>query len=101
VGADPGRLIVALQLEPFSGVPVDPECRNAALAAARLLEGLGHRVEEAVPDVAWEHLAWALYVLVASNVRLTVMILANGIEPGPDDRQCEPVGHGICSEPQG
>jgi amidase len=84
VGADPGRLSVALQLEPFSGVPVDPECRNAALAAARLLEGLGHRVEEAKPDVAWEDLAWALHVLVASNVRLTVMILANGIEPGPD-----------------
>jgi amidase len=39
------RLRVGLMLETHSGVPVDPQCRTAAEATARLLEELGHSVE--------------------------------------------------------
>jgi amidase len=49
VGADPGRLRIGLmQRAPRDG-ELDPECRSAALAAARLLEALGHTVEIAHP----------------------------------------------------
>lgn len=47
VGVDPGRLRIALQLSPLSGSPVDEECKAAAMAAANLLEGAGHAIEEA------------------------------------------------------
>lgn len=71
IGADPGRLRVALQLEPLSSVAVDPACQAAARAAATLLEDLGHHVEEARPTLDWEELGNALWVLVASSVALT------------------------------
>jgi amidase len=51
VGAAPGRLRVGLLARPIGGLErVHPECRAAAEGAARLLEALGHRVEEAAPE---------------------------------------------------
>jgi Asp-tRNA(Asn)/Glu-tRNA(Gln) amidotransferase A subunit family amidase len=68
VGRDPGRLRIALNLTPWNGAPVDPECAEAARAAARLCASLGHAVEEARPQIdeaAWNH---ATRVVVAANV---------------------------------
>jgi amidase/6-aminohexanoate-cyclic-dimer hydrolase len=47
VGADPGSLRIALAVATPGGTPLDPECRRAALEAAKLCESLGHKVEEA------------------------------------------------------
>jgi amidase len=49
VGAPPGRLRVAWTTEPALPYPVEPPCADAARAAARLLEELGHDVVEAAP----------------------------------------------------
>lgn len=49
VGADPGRLRIALTTTPPIEAPVAAECSGAARAAASLLEELGHSVEEATP----------------------------------------------------
>ncbi|QFY09832.1 amidase [Nonomuraea phyllanthi] len=43
-GRPTGRLRVGLLLDAPTALPVDPECVNAALAAAALLEELGHEV---------------------------------------------------------
>ena len=90
VGADPGRLKIALQLEPLSGVAVAPECRDAVLDAARLLAALGHVVEEARPEGVWEELQAASWVLIASNVRLALrrraQALGRKLGPGDVDR---------------
>ena len=85
----PGRLRVALQLEPLSGVEVDPDCRAAALDAARLLESMGHEIEEARPPGDWEELGGALWVLVASNVAATVKaaFAAKGRPPRREDME--------------
>lgn len=82
VSASPGRLRVALQLAPFSGVPVHPECMAAAEGAARLLEELGHHVEMALPAIDWPQLAQSHRVLVATNVRLSVLHMNGAVEPG-------------------
>jgi amidase len=50
VGADPGKLRVALWTESTIERDVDPETIAAARGAAKALEGLGHAVEE--PDLA-------------------------------------------------
>ena len=68
VGADPGRLRLALQLRPLSGSPVDAECIAAARAAAELLSGIGHAVEEAQPPGDAEQLGRAAWALVATGV---------------------------------
>jgi amidase len=72
VGADPGRLRVALQLAPLSGSPVDAECVAAARDAAQLLAGLGHSVEEARLPGNMEQLGTASWALVATGVSATL-----------------------------
>ncbi len=50
VGADPGSLRIGLlDHPPHAGVVADPDCAEAVLAAGKLLESLGHRVEVAHP----------------------------------------------------
>jgi amidase len=56
VGAPPGRLRIALALEPQHPVPVDPVCATAARDAAALLEELGHDVEPVTPPQTGETL---------------------------------------------
>lgn len=72
VGADPGRMRIALQLTPLSGREVDQACLAAARDAAEVLEDMGHHVEEAELPGTWEPLAEAIWVLVASNVVNTI-----------------------------
>src|SRR5260370_38656400 len=50
VGRDPGRLRIALTVTPWIEGPVDPECAEAARAAARLCASLGHHIEAAPPQ---------------------------------------------------
>ena len=50
VGAPPGRLRIAVSTTPRSGRRADPAWAAAAERAAALLDGLGHAVEEGVPD---------------------------------------------------
>jgi amidase len=49
VGAAPGRLRIALVLDPPHPTPVDPACAAAAEDAAELLTELGHELEAASP----------------------------------------------------
>jgi amidase len=53
-GREPGPLRVAVTTRAWSGVAVDPEVAAAAIAAGRVLEGLGHGVAEASPSVDWD-----------------------------------------------
>jgi amidase len=50
VGADPGKLRIGLMTTPPGGeLEVHPDCAAAATSTARMLEGLGHKVEIAHP----------------------------------------------------
>ncbi|MCC5859230.1 MAG: amidase [Ectothiorhodospiraceae bacterium] len=51
VGREPGRLRIAVSSRSPVDGPVDAECRRAVEETARLLETLGHHVEEAEPAV--------------------------------------------------
>jgi Asp-tRNA(Asn)/Glu-tRNA(Gln) amidotransferase A subunit family amidase len=86
VGADPGPLRVALCTTPWNGMVVDAECREAVLAAARLCQGLGHRVEEARPEIDAAGLGQAQRVIIAGNVRnaleLRAAALGRPLSPG-------------------
>ena len=50
VGAPPGSLRIGLMVDVDMEVGVDPRCVDAATAVAKLLESLGHIVEEAHPE---------------------------------------------------
>lgn len=63
---EPGKLRVALMLEPLTGVPLDPEVRAATEATARLLEALGHSVEPAQPDLSGAALGDAMVAVLGA-----------------------------------
>src|SRR5262249_3709544 len=69
VGRDPGRLRIALTTTPWIEGPVDPECAEAARAAAKLCEGLGHHIEEARPQI--DEAAWLRSSLIIVTASLT------------------------------
>jgi len=51
IGTPPGRLRIAFTTTMLGGQRMHPECVAAVEATAKLLEELGHTVEEAAPDV--------------------------------------------------
>jgi Asp-tRNA(Asn)/Glu-tRNA(Gln) amidotransferase A subunit family amidase len=86
VGRDPGKLRVALMISPYSGAPVDPEVVEATRATAKLLESLGHHVEEAAPRIDMAAIGASSFALMASSVAADCIDRAKalGIELGPD-----------------
>jgi amidase len=79
VGTAPGRLRIALITKAPSGVPVHGECTKAASDAARLCQELGHSVEEAMPEVDSDALAWAMQVIIGGNLRNAVELRLKGL----------------------
>ena len=67
VGKDPGQLRIGLLSEAPSGTPVDPVCKDAVSDAAKLLESLGHHVEEAKPDLEGARLRGAVEIVACSH----------------------------------
>ncbi|GAY12515.1 amidase [Pseudonocardia sp. N23] len=87
VGAGSRPLRIALHTEPFSGHgPVDRRCIAAAGSVATTLEGLGHHVERAAPEidaVAFDDanlVAWCSFLADG----IDSMCAALGFEAGPD-----------------
>lgn len=83
VTRSPGKLRIALMVDPFAHSPVDPECAEAARAAARLCESLGHHVSEAAPKLDVSALGFASFVLIGSAVAADIAdrTKATGINP--------------------
>ncbi|MDI6104602.1 amidase family protein [Actinoplanes sp. NEAU-A12] len=81
LGADPGRLRVAVTTRAWSGVPVDAEVAAATERTARLLEQMGHEVVEAGPAVDWDA---AVLALRAELVAIAATFLLGPRPPDPD-----------------
>jgi amidase len=67
VGADPGRLRIAVFEEPLTAAEVHPDCRAAVRDAARLCESLGHFVETARLPVDGGRLEDAYFVIYTAG----------------------------------
>ena len=85
-GRDPGKLRIALTLDLPVESELDPQYEQAARDTAKLLEELGHHVEEV--DAPWKgvDLLPTFSVLWAANVSASVTFsgMLGGREPGPD-----------------
>jgi Asp-tRNA(Asn)/Glu-tRNA(Gln) amidotransferase A subunit family amidase len=73
VGADPGRLRIALSTCAFNGAEVDPDCAVAARDAAELCQSLGHEVEEVDLSVDGDALSRSAGVIISANLRATLL----------------------------
>ena len=85
----PGRLRVAFMRKPVGGGPLDPVLVAAVERTAKLLEELGHHVEEAAPDYDAAALGAAFGAVMCANTWTNIQLRAAGRVPGPDD--LEPV----------
>jgi len=72
VGADPGRLRIALQTDAFNDVAVHGDCVEAARATAALLGELGHEVRPARIEIDADALGHAARVVIAAHLRATL-----------------------------
>jgi amidase len=68
VGADAGRLRIALMDSGPNGMPTDPACTEAAQRTARALEELGHAVEPVELPTISEELIEPFNLLVAASL---------------------------------
>ncbi len=68
VGAAPGKLRIALQTKAWNDAPVHADCRAAVEDAARLLESLGHHVEDVPFSVDLERFRRSTVAIIASNL---------------------------------
>lgn len=68
IGADPGRLRIAVSHDLGAGIAVHADCRAGLAEAARLCESLGHHVDEAAPEVDYEGLQTAMLTIVETHV---------------------------------
>jgi len=74
VGADPGRLRIGVLGWPgLEDYLDDPQCRVAVASAARLLESLGHHVEESAPAAMFEEeILRHFNAIIAADVEATM-----------------------------
>lgn len=85
-GREPGRLRIGMCRSSPLATPLAPECASAIDQTARLLETLGHQVEDASPRIDWHSLfdsfltAWT-HALPQAAATISAM---TGLEPGPD-----------------
>ncbi|MEV7008826.1 amidase [Streptosporangium sp. NPDC051022] len=80
-GTDPGPLRVAVTTRAWSGAAVDPEVAEAAVRAGRVLEEMGHDVNEASPAVDWDTVMRA--VVPSAIVAVAAPLLMSLRQPDP------------------
>ena len=68
----PGRLRIAFSTTPAIAAPVHPDAVAAVREAAKLLESLGHHVEEAAPKLNGMEIMAAQGIVISANVAFTV-----------------------------
>ena len=87
VGANPGRLRIAVHTESWAGSWVDPEVVRVVEEVAAALEAAGHHVDRATPVIAWDPLLEANLVLWTSFLAHAVTGIESmtGRTAGPDN----------------
>ena len=68
----PGRLRIAFSVTPSIPAPVHPDCVAAVRDAGKLLESLGHHVEEATPQLNGMEIMQAQGVVISANIAAAI-----------------------------
>jgi len=92
VGADPGRLRIGVIDHPGGDLSLDdPQCRAAVATAARLLESLGHHVEDAAPAAMYdEEFSGHFTTIIAGDVEATFRAFEAALGRPISDDEIEP-----------
>ncbi len=91
VGADPGRLRIALTVASPLGTPIDPDCAAAARDTAKLCEELGHRVDEAAPKFDALEVMRSFMIVWTSGLAMTLDAYALTLGRAASAAELEPL----------
>lgn len=89
-GADPGKLRIGMTTRSLFGHKTDPECVEATKNAAKLLEELGHHVEEVKLDIDRDRLVRAYLTQVGVGVAAEIDQMAGWTGKCPKPEMFEP-----------
>ncbi len=89
VGADPGRLRIAVAATAPGGCDLDPACAAASEAAAKLCADLGHHVEWATFHYDFDALRQVMWTIVAANLNNTLALRGREIGREPTRQDVE------------
>lgn len=83
----PARLKIAFSFKSFTGDAIHPDCRGAVQKAAKLLDDLGHHVEEADPplDIVPMMQAWVRIAACGTALAVRQKVAARGEPLDPDE----------------
>jgi amidase len=92
VGADPGRLRIGVLDRPGGEGFLDhPECRAAVAGAGRLLESLGHRIEESAPEVMFDpEFIQHFTLIIAADTETSMRAFETALGRPIEDDEIEP-----------
>ncbi len=87
ISKPPGKLRIAFSTHPGIGLELDPELKDKVRETARMLEGMGHRVEEVQLPIDREEFIYSYSVLIASEVAATISTAErrNGVKAKSSD----------------
>jgi amidase len=85
----PKKLRIAFTTKRFDGNAFDPECKAATEAAAALCAKLGHRVEEAMPQVSPDDIGTNFSPIWASGLTMVVDLIAKAAGKTPAREEFE------------
>ncbi|MFA5323083.1 MAG: amidase family protein [Smithella sp.] len=84
ISREPGSLKIAFSTESPVGTGTHEDCRDAILKTAKLLQDLGHKVEEAKPELDGLKLANSYFTLyfgeVAADIKLAESVLKKKVD---------------------
>ena len=91
VTAPPGKLRIAFSEETPNGKPIHPEVRAALRATAKLLESLGHHVEERGLGINYRKLYAASRAVLAANFAASMRERVKAMGREPEQSELEPL----------
>lgn len=104
VAVDPAPLRVAITTRPLLGQTVHPDCAAAVTDAATLLEGLGHHVEEASPELDGPTFSRAFFAVLCGEIAAEIDSAARSLGKRPSASEFEvttwalgQIGHGLSA----
>jgi amidase/6-aminohexanoate-cyclic-dimer hydrolase len=98
--AAPGKLRIALIPETPGGTPLDPECKKAAVEAAKLCESLGHQVEEQKLPIDNAVMREAFLNVINVSVARTMADAAKTLGRAVTEKDVEPVTWSMVQQGQ-
>ena len=96
VGADPGSLRIAFTTTSFTGKKAHADCVAAVDSAAKLLEELGHHVEEAAPEIDGRAFGDAFLLLWAAIPGAVLTMASKRLGHPPPREAFEPFTWGLA-----